>query len=604
MYPAGTAGTDGRCEPCPAGRHAAKTNQTSCEACGTAKHSSKPGQRQCTRCPKGKQPNEAKSGCRPCPDSEFFDASSTPPRCRSCPAGEQKKTNSTSCEACPPGKQNKKDAKGVVGACAHCGVGQQPAATRVGCADCSGPNVSSAITNYSCSTCPAGRVPDRDTRSQCELCVAGKFHSRQTHACQKCEMGNYSIAGTTACRICPKGEAPNSDATGCKACGGAQYFDTNTASCKSCAAGKQINGDGNGCAACTPGKATQGTANCTLCDAGYVPTSSGAECTPHTKLFSKDVACAPAHDVAGAWVDKSRGATACNALSECVACGKTNVEVAAGWRLHVAGGLAAVLRCPHPADVRKQACGTESYAPHPPRSSAPSDPSFRGCGPKYHVVGSPRQSSVAGVYSEVPDAVNGSSYFANNATGDSSRVLYWTPDMGGKWVIADRIGQGLRAVQPDGSAPTSDAPPEAGWLVWSGRESSWVPAAAEFSVKADRPRLGYTGLLCAVCAHGFYRSGPHRCSACNSESEKLQAAAALLVLLLLALGGLVFYLVRGRRCRRPSSAVSDDGITRESQELTLFESPLDSSIDAPEDTARPNWCTRVNDTGITLFTCV
>ena len=42
-------------------------------------------------------------------------------------------------------------------------------------------------------------------------------------------------------------------------------------------------------------------------------------------------------------------ATSCGALGSCVLCtdNGTNVEVRAGWHLHMTGGLAAVLPCPN-----------------------------------------------------------------------------------------------------------------------------------------------------------------------------------------------------------------------------------------------------------------
>ena len=119
--PAGTAGTDGRCEPCPAGRHAAKTNQTACAACVNGTHAATPGHKKCTRCPAGKRPNTQRSSCEECPYPTYFNVSKG--ACIKCDAGRQRQTAASApspCELCAPGKA------GVGGQCSLCSVGQAP----------------------------------------------------------------------------------------------------------------------------------------------------------------------------------------------------------------------------------------------------------------------------------------------------------------------------------------------------------------------------------------------------------------------------------------------------------------------------------------------
>jgi hypothetical protein len=57
---------------------------------------------------------------------------------------------------------------------------------------------------------------------------------------------------------------------------------------------------------------------------------------------------------------------------------------------------------------------------------------------------------------------------------DSSQLLYWIPGAGGKWIIADAIGSGFRASEPNGASPSGMAGPGSKWLTWKEPSSQWA----------------------------------------------------------------------------------------------------------------------------------
>ena len=97
---------------------------------------------------------------------------------------------------------------------------------------------------------------------------------------------------------------------------------------------------------------------------------------------------------------------------------------------------------------------------------------------------------------------------------------------------------------------------------------------------------GYRGFLCAECDAtanaAYHRSGPHRCTLCDSGEQASMGWAVATLLLLLAIA----LLFRARRacccCRAKRSPDTYGSVSRETQELT--ESPLNSEVsgsDAP-----------------------
>ena len=208
----------------------------------------------------------------------------------------------------------------------------------------------------------------------------------------------------------------------------------------------------------------------------------------------------------------------------------------------------------------------------------------------YRVSGNHSQSSINGVYYQASQLVHGHSYYTK-ATGKATRVLYWMPGAGGKWVVADQIGRGFRAVQPDGSTPAFGPPSGSIWLVLG---DSW----AMETVTVTFFNAGFAGLLCALCAKDFYRSHQHKCAACNTRGQGYGELALMALLLLLAVGGVLVRWARGwlrRRHQRTGARLpqNDAELSGESNELTLFESPFDSS--APDDAVTASWHTRVQE---------
>ena len=72
--------------------------------------------------------------------------------------------------------------------------------------------------------------------------------------------------------------------------------------------------------------------------------------------------------------------------------------------------------------------------------------------------------SINGIYTRASQTANGHSYYTKGS-GAATRVLYWQPQDGGKWILADEVGKSIRAVQPDNSSPTFGPPPTSGWVV-------------------------------------------------------------------------------------------------------------------------------------------
>ena len=92
----------------------------------------------------------------------------------------------------------------------------------------------------------------------------------------------------------------------------------------------------------------------------------------------------------------------------------------------------------------------------------------------YEVSGN---ASIDGIYRAAPQTTNGHPYY-KKGTSNTARVLYWQPHSGGRWIIADGVGRGFHAVEPNGSSPTFQPPIASGWLVWSNASHvAWVPGA-------------------------------------------------------------------------------------------------------------------------------
>ena len=79
----------------------------------------------------------------------------------------------------------------------------------------------------------------------------------------------------------------------------------------------------------------------------------------------------------------------------------------------------------------------------------------------YRVSGAVAQGSINGVYNKLPAAqtVHNHSYYMKSADRHGSRrVMYWHPQNGGQWVIADHLGLGFRAVETGGATPAFGPP--------------------------------------------------------------------------------------------------------------------------------------------------
>ena len=79
-----------------------------------------------------------------------------------------------------------------------------------------------------------------------------------------------------------------------------------------------------------------------------------------------------------------------------------------------------------------------------------------GVAPDHNMImvsGAKHQSTLNGMYNERAfETLNGHPCYVNSQH-DHRRVMYWTPDDKGHWVIAEATGFKFRAVEPDGSTP-------------------------------------------------------------------------------------------------------------------------------------------------------
>jgi hypothetical protein len=169
--------------------------------------------------------------------------------------------------------------------------------------------------------------------------IGGRLAGCDQHPCgagHSCSYAKYSLH----CTPCPR-----------------QQFSAKGLTCASCPAGQGPMLNQSGCVQCG-GNAFSAFGVCTKCPLGMVSTADGVGCTPRTTVFGKDVDCAPAFGFTrtSKWAQKPRKDTLCDSLN-CVSCGSngTNIEVKQGWRLHMAGNIAAVLRCPN-RDACEQRC--------------------------------------------------------------------------------------------------------------------------------------------------------------------------------------------------------------------------------------------------------
>ena len=244
--------TDGAtsCTGCASGSTDGQTGATGCTSCGAGKsQADETAGAGCVECGAGKYSNGNTEGrCEPCPAGRYGDEPGMGAvlstvegalgwiggyACKVCPAGQTSVIHvaadtNTACVDCAAGKYSKTDAE----ACTECVAGKFSAA---GLAATS----SDELTGNVCTECPVATYSGPGTAvGDCVYCDVGKYNNGEGKAeCLSCDAGQYSSA-TAA------------DRTNCEKCEAAKYNDDGGGSlpaCSDCPVGKTSNAGDPGC---------------------------------------------------------------------------------------------------------------------------------------------------------------------------------------------------------------------------------------------------------------------------------------------------------------------------------------------------------------------
>eukprot|EP01043_Picozoa_sp_COSAG02_P027510 COSAG02_NODE_1628_length_11586_cov_3.954644_2_plen_1093_part_00 len=156
------------CEACPAGT-TASADGTGCVSCflsGADYYSTGQGG-ECAQCLPGKQPNQNRTNCLPCPLGTHKGTADS--ECKVCDPGQQPSASRSECVACVPGKHSSDGS-----ACTTCPPGSQPDDIQAACERCAGDNTFSE-DGEECRECPDRMAPNAD-RTACS-CKAGTYES-------------------------------------------------------------------------------------------------------------------------------------------------------------------------------------------------------------------------------------------------------------------------------------------------------------------------------------------------------------------------------------------------------------------------------------------
>ena len=151
--PERSAGTDGTCAQCAAGKKAAPpTRSTSCNDCTGAEAGS---DGTCAPCAAGRHADANHQSCAACDAGQYRAADDATSSCSACPAGTQPNGGLTECVSCPTGKA------GNTGICHACEPGKEGSPNHpTTCTTC-GDGTSSA-DGTACVVCPDGQSANPD----------------------------------------------------------------------------------------------------------------------------------------------------------------------------------------------------------------------------------------------------------------------------------------------------------------------------------------------------------------------------------------------------------------------------------------------------------
>ena len=334
LCPTGTAGTDGLCGLCAAGKQPRIDAETRaeisdrCVSCGETEAMEQPGVTlfnetkgwysmdgvACSQCEPGTAPNTLHSTCDVCPPGKISDVGLV---CDFCPEGEEANVitlgvgathciacldglhrhndetggalDMESCDTCTAGQQPNDDLSGCTpcqagryssdgGTCIDCIAGKEPNTAQTDCVDCA---VGEVSAGDQCAACSPGTAPE-STKSQCVECATGRY-SELGETCLQCELPRVVNGQRTACLKCEAGSGPlaltsdGATAYACAKCVGTMY--STAGQCQDCAAPNIVDDAHQTCTACVAGTSPDtNRTSCVACD-GATYSAFGVACT-------------------------------------------------------------------------------------------------------------------------------------------------------------------------------------------------------------------------------------------------------------------------------------------------------------------------------------
>ena len=482
-----------QCVECEAGEFSAGGSATDCLECAKGEYTSAKSSRTCLKCLPGTKANKADEGatdCAPCADGEYQDEAGQT-ECKPCDpvAGSIKTSGSLACKPCPAGTYKHSD----TGVCTPCDAGCYSAGGEVDkCIPCPVGESSSAKAGV-CTQCLPGSRSNRATggATACDECIEGSYQDEagQTE-CKACDAvaGSTKTSGSLACNPCPPGTIVSQNGT-----------------CTLCPVGTVSSGGlATKCTKCTTGSSERGSSYCTDCQAGT-----------YLNMFKNPATCTlcPAGTVSKAAALKCtlcKGGTY-QSGTDCLPCDAGAFGASAGLSTPTCSGL-----CPPGAhsSLYATACTPCEIGKHAPYSGSevcdPCDPSH----PTYLTSDAPGATEcvcLPGKYnSSKSECLPCSDGMDCSAAG--SDVLDNMGLTDGHWRPSDVSDEVLECPIPKACVDGSNSTDGRGC----------VP--------------GNKGVMCAVCAEGFYRpSFSSPCEACGAQGAAVASFLGILLAMALAL---------------------------------------------------------------------
>ena len=255
----------GVCTLCPAGKYQTASGQESCKTPTGNQYVDEEGATTVKHCEGiNVVPNNARTGCKTCPEGTMPDKNHAVCSGRSCQKGfmyvDGACRRCLENHYCPNGYQE-----------IACGESSFSLPGAVKCTTCKAGTYWNP-TSGSCQKCPAGFMCAKGLKSKCPSGTtssdgAGKCYSCnpgqyfKSNSCKACDAGTYSAGGTvTKCKACPEGtRQPQKGQGSCVNCPTGKWSNAGSAECKIKCPAKFFCSDGKKekCAKCKAGATTK-----------------------------------------------------------------------------------------------------------------------------------------------------------------------------------------------------------------------------------------------------------------------------------------------------------------------------------------------------------